>query len=77
MAKVAVLMLVAVLGAYAFHTLAQGRADVRQAITPVGTSSSNGISFVWFYESTSRAVYFCRAGQGGGEVECKAGTSLP
>ena len=78
MTKVAALTLVAVLAGYGFHALAQGRVDARQVATPIGTSSSNGISFVWFYDSTARAVYVCRAGQGGGDsVECKAGTTLP
>ena len=78
MTKVAALVLVAVLAGYGFHALAQVRPDIRQAVTAIGTSSSNGISFVWFYESTERAVYVCRTGQGSGDpVECKARTNLP
>ena len=78
MTKIAALMLVAVIAGYGFHALAQGRPDVRQTVTPIGTSSSNGLSFVWFYESTTRAVYVCRTGQSGADpVECKAGTTLP
>ncbi len=78
MTKVAAFVLVAVLAGYAFHTLAQGRAEIRQAVTPIGTSSSNGISFVWLYEPTERTVYVCRAGQTGPDaVECKGRTTLP
>ncbi len=78
MGKVAALVLVAVLAGYGFHSLAQVRPDIRQAVTAIGTSSSNGISFVWFYEPTERAVYVCRAGQGGADpVECKAKATLP
>ena len=78
MTKVAALVLVAVLAGYNFYALAQVRLDVRQAVAPIGTSSSNGVSFVWFYESTERAVYVCRTGQSGGDpVECKAKTTLP
>jgi len=78
MTKIAALALIAVFAGYGLHALAQGRPDVRQAAMPVGTSSSNGISFLWFYESTTRAVYVCRTGQAGSDVvECKAGTTLP
>jgi hypothetical protein len=78
MTKVAAFVLVAVLAGYAFHTLAQVRPEIRQSVTPIGTSSSNGISFVWLYEPTERTVYVCRTGQGGGEaVECKGRTNLP
>ena len=77
MTKVAAFILVAVLAGYGFHALAQARLDVRQA-TPIGTSSSNGVSFVWFYEATERAVYACRTGQSSGDpVECKARATLP
>jgi len=78
MAKVAAFILVAVIAGYAFHALAQVRPDIRQSVTPIGTSSSNGISFAWLYEPTERAVYVCRTGQGGGDaVECKARATLP
>ena len=59
------------------HALAQGRLDVRPALAPIGTSSSNGISFAWFYDPTDRAVYVCRAGSGGDTLECKAKAQLP
>ena len=78
MTKFAAFTLVAVLAGYGFHALAQVRADVRQQVTAIGSSSSNGISFAWFYDSTGRAVYVCRTGQGSGDtVECKATTTLP
>ena len=78
MTKVAALMLVAALAGFGFHALAQVRTEVRPVATPIGTSSSNGISFAWFYESTERVVYVCRTGQGAGDpVECKAKAALP
>jgi hypothetical protein len=78
MAKFAALVLVATLGGYGLHALAQVRLDVRQAVSAIGTSSSNGISFVWFYDSAERAVYVCRTGQSAGDaVECKGRATLP
>ena len=78
MKQVAAFAIVAVLAGYGFHALAQVRPDVRQAVTPMGTSSSNGVSFVWFYDSLERAVYVCRTGQSSGDpVDCKARTTLP
>jgi hypothetical protein len=75
MTKVASLMLVAVLAGYGLHALAQARSDFRQTLTPMGTSSSNGNSFAWFYDTNERAVYVCRAD--GATVECKSKTTLP
>jgi len=78
MTKLAVLVIVAALAGYAFHAFAQARADIRTAVTIVGTSSSNGISFAWFYDPAVRTVYVCRAGQGAGDgVDCKSNTPLP
>lgn len=56
----------------------QGRIDVRTAVTPMGTSSSNGVSFAWFYDATDRSVYLCRTAQATGEsIDCKAKAQLP
>jgi hypothetical protein len=78
MIKAAALVLVAALTGYGIHALAQSRIDVRPAVTPIGNSSSNGVSFAWFYDSTLRTVYVCRAGQGvGNTLECKAKAALP
>lgn len=78
MIKVAAFVLVAVLTGYGFHALAQSRIDVRPALTPMGSSSSNGVSFAWFYDANLHMVYVCRAGQGIADtIECKARTSLP
>jgi hypothetical protein len=78
MIKAAALALVAALTGYGIHALAQSRIDVRPAVTPMGSSSSNGVSFAWFYDSTLRTVYVCRAGQGvGNTLECKAKAVLP
>ena len=74
MSKVIALLLAGV----ALHAWAQGRIDVRSAVAPIGTSSSNGVSFAWFYDSTERAVYVCRTAQGAAEaIDCKAKTHLP
>jgi hypothetical protein len=78
MIKTLVLVVVAALTGYALHALAQPRIDTRAAVTPIVSSSSNGISFAWFYDPAERTVYVCRAGQGGADtVECKARTALP
>jgi hypothetical protein len=54
----------------------QGRIDVRTAVTPMGTSSSNGVSFAWFYDATDRSVYVCRSAQAD-TIDCKAKAQLP
>jgi hypothetical protein len=78
MTKIVALLLVVVLAGFGLHAFAQVRADVRPAVTSLGSSSSNGISFAWFYDATERTVYVCRAGHGSGDiVECKARTTLP
>jgi hypothetical protein len=78
MIKIASLLLVAVMATYGLHSFAQIRADVRSTMTPVGSSSSSGISFAWFYDSTERTVFACRIGQAPGDtVDCKAKTILP
>jgi hypothetical protein len=79
MGKVTVLLLGALAAGYALHAWAQqSRIDVRSAVTPIGTSSSNGVSFAWFYDSTERSVIVCRAAQAGADaVDCRAKTPLP
>lgn len=78
MIRVAAFMVIAVLTGYGLHALAQGRIDVRPALTPIPSSSSSGVSFAWFYDATLHTVYVCRAGQGMGDtLECKAKTTLP
>ena len=79
MRNVTVLLLGALLAGYALLAWAQqGRIDVRTAITPMGTSSSNGVSFAWFYDATDRSVHVCRTTQAGGEaIDCKAKAQLP
>jgi hypothetical protein len=61
---------------YGVHAIAQVRTDTRPPVTPVGSSSSNGISFAWFYDPADRSVFVCRAGAADG-VDCKARTTLP
>jgi hypothetical protein len=78
MIKTLALLVIAAMAGYALHVLAQTRADTRAAVTPIVSSSSNGVSFAWFYDPAERTVYACRAGQGGADtVECKARTTLP
>lgn len=79
MIKIASLLLGALLAGYALHAWAQqGRIDVRTAVTPMGTSSSNGVSFAWFYDSTDRSVYVCRTAPAPGDtIDCKAKAQLP
>ena len=78
MSKVTVMLVAALLAGYALHGWAQGRIDARSTVTPMGTSSSNGVSFAWFYDSTDRAVYVCRAAQGAADaIECKPKALLP
>ena len=78
MIKIAALLLMAAATGYGFYAFAQGRVDARPAIAAIGTSSSNGISFVWFYEAAERTVYVCRVGQGAADtLDCKAKTTLP
>jgi hypothetical protein len=79
MSKTIVLLIGALLAGYALNAWTQqARIDVRTAVTPMGTSSSNGVSFAWFYDSTDRSVHVCRTAQGTGEaIDCKARTQLP
>jgi hypothetical protein len=78
MIKVVAFVLVAVLAGYGFHAWAQARIDVRPAVTSVASSSSNGVSFAWFYDTATHTIYVCRAGQGVADtLECKAKVTLP
>jgi hypothetical protein len=76
MTRIAALVIVAALAGYAFHAIGQVRTDIRTAVTTIGTSSSNGISFAWFYDAADRTVYVCRAGSSDA-VECKSKVTLP
>ena len=78
MLKTAGLLLFAAIATYAIHALGQFRADARAVVTAVGNSSSNGISFAWFYDSAERTVFVCRIGQAPADsLECKAKATLP
>jgi len=79
MSKVATLLLGALVAGYAVHAWAQqSRIDVRAAVTTMGTSSSNGVSFAWFYDSNERTVHVCRTTQGTADaIDCKAKAQLP
>ena len=78
MTRLFVVVVIAALAGYALHALAQGRAEIRTAVTTLGTSSSNGISFAWFYDSADRTVYMCRSGAASADnIDCKAKATLP
>lgn len=65
----------AVIG-YAVHAFAQVRTDMRPPVMPITSSSSNGVSFAWFYDPADRSVVVCRAGATDA-VDCKARATLP
>jgi len=78
MLKFLAVTLLSALAGYGLYAFAQPRVDARTAITPIGSSSSNGVSFAWFYDAAERTVYVCRAGGGGGDgVDCRPKTTLP
>ena len=77
MTKLAVLIFCGVLAGYALHAFAQNRVDIRTAVTAMGTSSSNSVSFAWFFDPANRTVYVCRAQSAGESVDCKATTTRP
>ena len=78
MNKILGLLLIAAIATYGLHAFAQIRADVRPSAAPIASSSSNGISFAWFYDSTERTVFVCRIGQGPAEnLDCRAKSTLP
>jgi hypothetical protein len=78
MIKVVVPVVVAALTGYALHALAQARFDTRSAVTPITSSSSEGVSFAWFYDPADRTVYACQTARGAqSAVDCKAKTNLP
>jgi hypothetical protein len=63
---------------YALHALAQPRAEIRTAVSALGTSSSNGVSFAWFFDPADRTVHLCRSGTAAGEaIDCKAQATIP
>ena len=78
MLKTGTVVILALCAGYALHALAQPRPDFRQSVVPMGSASSNGVGFAWFYDPADRTVHVCRTGQGAAEaVECKAKTTLP
>ena len=78
MLKTMGLLLFAAIATYAIHAFSQIRADARAVMAPIGSSSSNGISFAWFYDSTDRTVFVCRIGQAPADaMDCKAKATLP
>jgi len=78
MIRILVPVVVALLTGYALHALAQARIDTRSAVSPIASSSSEGVSFVWFYDPAERSVYVCHTSRGTqSAVECKARAKLP
>ena len=76
MIRILVPVVMAALTGYALHALAQVRINTQSAVTAIASSSSEGVSFAWFYDPAERAVYVCQAGRGA-QVECKTRTTLP
>lgn len=78
MIRTAIFGFVAALLGYALYAFAQSSVDVRPTVTPAGTSSSNGVSFAWFYSTADRRVYVCRAGiESKPTLDCSATAKLP
>jgi hypothetical protein len=78
MSKLMASLAVALLAAYVFHALAQSPIDARPALTPLNSSSSNGVSCAWFFETGSHTVYVCRATQSAATpLDCTAKATLP
>ena len=74
MLKAAILVVVSLFALCAVYAWAQGRIDVRPTLTPIASSSSNGLSFAWFFDPSSRTVYVCVAGA---TMDCKRSAALP
>ncbi len=78
MIKVATVLVLIAAAAFGFSASAQFRADARTSPSAIGNSSSNGVSFAWFYDAKERTVYVCRIGQATGDtLDCKANATLP
>ena len=76
------LVVVALLAGYGIHAFAQDRSPIERAaavftLTPIPSSSSNDLSFVWLYDAANRRVYVCRTSGTGGTVDCKGKADLP
>jgi hypothetical protein len=74
--KAALCILVSILICYGGYALAQNRVEMRPALTPAASSSSNGMSFAWFHDPSSRTVYACVVGPTNA-MDCKASAVLP
>jgi hypothetical protein len=78
MAKVMAVVLLAACAGFSYSAFAQLRTDLRTVVSPIVSSSSNGISYAWLYDPTDRSVYVCRIGAAAGDtLECKAKATLP
>ena len=78
MLKITAALVVALFVGYALHAFAQPRVDFRQGVVPMGSASSNGIGFAWFYDPGDRTVHVCRTGPTASDsVDCRSKTTLP
>lgn len=78
MLKTLAVVVIAAVVAYGAHALAQVRTELRPPLAAIGSSSSNGVSFAWFYDATERGVVVCRIGPAAtDQLDCKAHTRLP
>jgi len=77
MIKIAAMMLLATCAVYGLYAFGQGRLDARPTVVTLGSSSSIGAPFAWFYDPTERTVYVCRVAQSADTLDCKAKATLP
>ena len=78
MAKVIVVVFIVACAGFGYNAFAQLRTDLRAAVSPIVSSSSNGVSYAWLYDPTDRSVYVCKIGPNAGDaLDCKAKTTLP
>ena len=78
MVKVIAFALLGACAALGYNAFAQ-RPELRTtAVSTIASSSSNGVSYAWFYDASDRSVYVCRMGQAAGDtLDCKAKATLP
>lgn len=77
MVKIAIPLVLVAIATYGLHAVGQVRADARPTMTPIASSSSNGVSFAWFYDNSERTVVVCRTGPAPADaLDCKAKATL-
>jgi len=78
MLKTTLAVLFALCIGYALLAFGQPRPEFRQGVIPMGSSSSDGVGFAWFYDPGDRTVHVCRTGRNPADaLDCKAKATLP